>query len=61
MGLDLLKKGYTLRGTLRNYNHAQALVNGAYKDFRDRVQLVIVSDIIADGAFDKAVEGIHGC
>lgn len=57
IGLDLLKKGYTLRGTLRNYNYADALVNGAYHSWRDRVQLVIVSNIIADGAFDDAVKG----
>lgn len=34
-------------------------MNGAYRDFRDRVQLVIVSDIVADGAFDEVVKGIH--
>lgn len=57
IGLDLLKKGYTLRGTLRNQNHADALVNGAYNTWRDRVQIVIVSNMIADGAFDEAVKG----
>ncbi len=55
--MDLLKEGYTLRGALRNYNYADALVNGAYRDFRGRVQLVIVSDMTADGAFDEAVKG----
>ncbi|MCJ1267695.1 hypothetical protein MMC22_007581 [Lobaria immixta] len=58
IGLDLLKKGYTLRGTLRNQNHADALVNGAYNTWRDRVQMVIVSNMIADGAFDEAVKGV---
>lgn len=57
IGLDLLKKGYTLRGTLRNNNHADALVNGAYKSWRDRVQIVNVSNMIVDGAFDEAVKG----
>lgn len=57
IGLDLLEKGYTLRGTLRNYNHADALVNGAYNSWRDRVQIVIVSNMIVDGAFDEAVKG----
>lgn len=57
IGLDLLKKGYTLRGTLRNQNHADGLVNGAYNTWRDRVQIVIVSNMIADGAFDEAVKG----
>lgn len=52
-----MEKGYTLRGTLRNYNHADALVNGAYKSWRERVQIVIVSNMIADGAFDEAVKG----
>lgn len=57
--MDLLKKGYTLRGTLRNYNYADALVNGAYNTWRERVQIVIVSDMIAEGAFDEAVKGIR--
>ena len=55
--MDLLKKGYTLRGTLRNKIHADALVNGAYSSWRDRVQIVVVSNIIAAGAFDEAVKG----
>lgn len=61
IGLDLLKKGYTLRGTLRNEKNATALTNGAYKDFQGRVELQIVSDMTADGAFDEAVKGSFFC
>lgn len=57
IGLDLLNKGYSLRGTLRNNNHADALANGAYKAFNTRVQLAIVPDITVEGAFDEAVQG----
>lgn len=53
----MLNKGYSLRGTLRNKHHADALTNGAYKAFDTRVQLVIVPDITVEGAFDKAVQG----
>lgn len=57
IGLDLLNKGYSLRGTLRNNDHAVALLNGAYKAFNARVQLAIVPDITAEPAFDEAVQG----
>ena len=58
IGLDLLKKGYTLRGTSRSAHSADALLKGAYKDYIDRVQMVSVPDMTAPGAFDEAVKGI---
>ena len=57
IGLDLLKKGYTLRGTSRSTHSADALLKGAYKDYIDRVQMVSVPDMTVPGAFDEAVKG----
>ncbi|MCJ1394595.1 hypothetical protein MMC18_007475, partial [Xylographa bjoerkii] len=58
IGLDLLKKGYTLRGTSRSAHSADALLKGAYKDYVDRVQMVSVPDMTIPGAFDEAVKGV---
>lgn len=57
MGKCLLEKGYHVRGTTRAQHSADALVNGAYKDFNDRVEILAVPDMIAPGAFDEAVKG----
>ena len=58
IGLDLLQKGYTLRGTSRSAHSADALLKGAYKNYVDRVQMVSVPDMTIPGAFDEAVKGI---
>lgn len=57
IGLELLKKGYTLRGTSRSSHGADALLDGAYKVYKDRVQLVTILDMTIPGAFDEAVKG----
>ena len=57
IGFDLLEKGYTLRGTSRSQQSADALLNGAYKEYTERVQMVAVPDMTKPGAFDEAVEG----
>lgn len=57
MGLELLKNGYTIRGTTRSSHSADALAKGAYAEFRDQVQFVVVEDITIQGAFDEAVRG----
>lgn len=44
---------------MRNIKNADALVNGAYKAFIARVQLVVVPDITVEGAFDELVQGIY--
>lgn len=43
---------------MRKIENADALVNGAYKAFNARVQLVVVPDITVEGAFDELVQGI---
>ncbi|MCJ1479083.1 hypothetical protein MMC13_007767 [Lambiella insularis] len=58
IGLDLLKKGYTLRGTSRSSHSADALLRGAYKDHVDRVQMISVPDMTIPGAFDEAVKDV---
>ncbi|MCJ1405848.1 hypothetical protein MMC11_009078 [Xylographa trunciseda] len=58
IGLDLLKKGYTLRGTSRSAHSADALLKGAYKDYVDRIQMMSVPDMTIPGAFDEAVKGV---
>lgn len=57
IGLEMLKKGYTLRGTSRSSHGADALLNGAYNMYKDRVQLVTILDMTVPGAFDEAVKG----
>ena len=57
IGLELLKKGYTVRGSSRSSHGTNALLNGAYQLYKDRVQFVIVSDMTVPGAFDEAVKG----
>ena len=57
IGYDLLRKGYTLRGTSRSQHSADALLHGAYKDYQEKVQMVAVPDIAIPGAFDEAVKG----
>lgn len=57
IGLELLKEGYTLRGTSRSSHGASALLDGAYKMYKDRVQMVSIHDMTVPGAFDEAVKG----
>lgn len=42
---------------MRNIKNADALVNGAYKAFNERVQMAVVPDITVEGAFDEVVQG----
>ena len=57
IGHDLLKRGYMIRGTSRSKPSTEALLNGAYKEFADRVEMVSVPDMTVPGAFDEAVKG----
>ena len=57
IGLELLKKGYTLRGTSRAKESADTLLHGAYKDYADRVEMYSVPIMTVPGAFDEAVKG----
>jgi GDP-D-mannose dehydratase len=57
LGMQLLKKGYSIRGTARRAHTSEALLHGPYAEYQDRVHLVEVSDMTIDGAFDEAVKG----
>ncbi len=58
IGLDLLEKGYTVRGTSRAKHSADALLNGAYKQYADRVEMYSVPVMTVPRAFDEAVKGL---
>ena len=57
LGLQILSKGYNLRGTSRSKDRAAALLDHAYKDYASRVEIFEVQDITEPGAFDEAVRG----
>lgn len=57
IGLQLLQKGYFVRGTVRSISKAQRLLDKAYKDYSSRLEVVVVPDISDEGAFDEAVRG----
>lgn len=57
IGLQLLEKGYTVRGTSRSASAEAKLLRNAFKGFEDRYQHIIVPDMTADGAFDDASKG----
>ena len=57
IGLDLLHKGYTVRGTSRSISARDHLLSGAFKGYEGRYEHEVVPDITETGAFDKAVKG----
>ena len=59
IGLELLKKGYNIRGTSRSVLSASRLLEGAYNEYTDagRIEVVMIGDMTAPGAFDEAVKG----
>lgn len=60
LGMHLLEKGYSLRGTARRAHTSEALLHGPYAAYKDRIHLVEVPDMTVDGAFDEAVKGVDG-
>ncbi|KAL2060962.1 hypothetical protein VTL71DRAFT_9014 [Oculimacula yallundae] len=60
LGLQLLSKGYNVRGTTRSKSSADPLVNGPYAPYKSRVQIYEVPDMTIDGAFDVAAKDVHG-
>lgn len=54
-----LDAGFRVRGTSRSIKSSEPLLNGPLKSYADdgRFEVVVVEDITADGAFDKAVQG----
>ncbi|KAI0716138.1 NAD(P)-binding protein [Cerioporus squamosus] len=53
---ELLKHDFSVRGTVRSEDKATYLRN-RFKTFSDKFEVVIVNNMTAEGAFDKAVEG----
>jgi nucleoside-diphosphate-sugar epimerase len=57
LGLALLEKGYTLRGTSRRIASSEPLLKGPYAPYAERVKIYEVPDMTVDGAFDEAAKG----
>jgi nucleoside-diphosphate-sugar epimerase len=57
LGLALLEKGYSLRGTSRRSASTEPLLKGPYAPYADRIKIYEVPDMTVDGAFDEAVKG----
>jgi NAD(P)-dependent dehydrogenase (short-subunit alcohol dehydrogenase family) len=57
LGLHLLEKGYSLRGTSRRTTSVEPLLKGPYAAYQDRVKIHEVSDMTVAGAFDEAARG----
>jgi nucleoside-diphosphate-sugar epimerase len=58
LGLHLLQKGYSLRGTSRRTATVEPLLKGAYAAYQDRVKIYEVPDMTVAGAFDEAAKRI---
>lgn len=57
LGLLLLETGYNVRGTVRSKSRATELLEGAYRPYVSRVEIMEVPDITLSGAFNEAVKG----
>lgn len=56
---DLLESGYSVRGVVRSAAKGDYLKE-LFKKFGDKFSYVIVENIEKKGAFDAAMEGVHG-
>ncbi|KAH7374641.1 hypothetical protein B0T11DRAFT_2248 [Plectosphaerella cucumerina] len=54
-----LQAGYRVRGSVRSSRSAEETLK-ALDTYRDQIEIVEVPDITASGAFDAAVQGVHG-
>ena len=62
IALQLLKKGYSVRGTSRSASAAQRLVSpdgGPFHPYHAQFQHMVVPDITVPSAFDDAVKGVY--
>jgi nucleoside-diphosphate-sugar epimerase len=57
IGLLVLSKGYTLRGTTRRLNNVKSLLEGPFKPYADRLEIFEVLDMTAANAYKDAVAG----
>ncbi|KAJ7598455.1 D-lactaldehyde dehydrogenase [Mycena floridula] len=53
----LLKRGYSVRGTVRSLQKGKFLKD-KFASYGDKFELVVVKDMAAEGAFDEAVKGV---
>ncbi|CAK5277838.1 unnamed protein product [Mycena citricolor] len=56
---SFLQEGYSVRGTIRSASKG-AHLKELFKSYGDKFEVVVVSDITAEGAFDEAVKGVDG-
>ncbi|KIP03371.1 hypothetical protein PHLGIDRAFT_94911 [Phlebiopsis gigantea 11061_1 CR5-6] len=54
---SLLEKGYSVRGTVRSESKI-AHLKDTFKSYGAQLEVIVVSDIAKDGAFDDAVKGV---
>lgn len=59
IGLQLLQRGYRVRGASRSMAARDHLLTGAFKGYEAQYEHVEVPDITAAGAFDAAVQGVY--
>ena len=57
IGLRVLEKGYRVRAAVRNRSKLDTLLQGAYKEYAQQVEVAEVADIRRDDAYDQAVVG----
>ncbi|KAF8877683.1 hypothetical protein BD779DRAFT_1237798 [Infundibulicybe gibba] len=55
----LLERGYDVRGTVRSVRKGKYLQD-MFAQYGDHLEIVIVEDIVKDGAFDEVVKGMNG-
>lgn len=57
---QLLQRGYKVRGTVRDLSQAQWLIGEHFKTYYEsgQYELIVVPDLVAEGAFDEAVKGV---
>lgn len=59
IGVELLRRGYTVRGTSRSAFAEENLRREAFKGYEEQYQHAVVPDITIPGAFDDVVKGVH--
>ncbi|KAI0315465.1 hypothetical protein OF83DRAFT_1164781 [Amylostereum chailletii] len=56
--LRLLQQGYQVRGTVRALKRA-AYIQEAFSQYKDQFEVVVVPDIVEDGAFNVALKDVN--
>ena len=59
--LQFLEAGYKVRGTVRSKDKPDWLYELCDKKYgKDKFEAIVVSDMMADNAFDDAIKGVSG-